>query len=312
MGHARSHSPIAGSLFVGCIALSLLLGTLLLGTGASADDVPSGACDPARVACQTAEGAPARAVRLELLRTAVDAAARASDPGADAELATGLARGKLDADGIRMRAHLREVGRRVDGFEVAMREVFDGVREAARGVVARAPGLDVVSRAEALERLDRVQLRWADTASLLLEPSSAINVGLVRGCGDSLLGDEGWISRNWQELVLCPGFVLLEAEREGGAARATADAAAFLIAHELGHVVEMTANDARSEADADRWGNAILAAHVASRVAHGDDVHALTARALASFCDLEDDGMHGSGVERAARAAAAVSDALCL
>jgi hypothetical protein len=46
-------------------------------------------------------------------------------------------------------------------------------------------------------------------------------------------------------------------------------------------------------------------------VARGDDVHVLTARALGSFCDLDDDGMHGSGVERAARAAEAVSQAIC-
>jgi len=290
-------------MFAGCLA------HVLLSSGASANEDASATCDPARVACQTAEGAPARAVRLERLRSAVDAAARASDPGADTEL--GLARGKLDVEELLMRARVREVGRRIDGFEVAMREVFDGVREAARGVVARDPGLDVVSRAQALERLDRVQLRWVDTASLLLEPSSPVNVGLVRGCGESLLEDEGWISRNWQELVLCPGFVLLEAEREGGSARATADSAAFLIAHELGHVVEMTANDAPSEADADVWGNAILADHIASRVARGDNARVLTARALGSFCDLDDDGMHGSGVERAARAAEAVSDAIC-
>ncbi len=303
MGLARSCSPLAGSV---CVGLTL---SLMLGTSATADDAPSETCDPARVACQTAEGAPARAVRLELLRTAVDAAAHVSDPSAESELV--LARGKLDAEELLMRARVREVGRRVDGFEVAMREVFDGVREAARGVVARDPRLDAASRAQALDRLDRVQLRWVDTANLLLEPSSSVNVGLVRGCGESLLEDEGWISRNWRELVLCPGFVLLEAEREGGSARATADSAAFLIAHELGHVVEMTANDARSEARADLWGNAILADHIASRVARGDDVHVLTARALGSFCDLDDDGMHGSGVERAARAAEAVSEALC-
>lgn len=307
MGHARPHAPLAGSWFAGSLTL-----LSMFGTAASADGEPSAICDPARVVCQAAEGAPLRAVRLELLRTSVDEAARASELGAETELATGPAAGKLDAEALLLRARVREVGRRVDGFEPAMREVFDGVREAARRVVARDPRLDEVSRAGALERLDRVQLRWVDTAGLLREPMSPLHVGLVRGCGETLLEDDGWISRNWQELVVCPGFVLLEAERAGGSARATADAAAFLIAHELGHVVEMTANDAPSEAAADLWANAVLADYVASRVAHGDDGHVLTARALGSFCDLDDDGMHGAGVERAARAAAAVSEAICL
>jgi len=282
-------------------------GVITLGGGATADDAPSASADPARLACRTAEGALARTARLERLSASVEEAALASD--ASAEEAHHTVR-KLDPDALLARARVREVGRRVDRFEAAMREVFDGVRAAARRVAERDPRFDAVSRAEALARLDRVQLRWADSSSLLSDPSSPVSVGIVLGCGESLLRDEGWISRSWEELVVCPGFVLLEAERGGGSARAAADAAAFLMAHELGHVIEMTANDADSEADADLWGNAILADHIASRIAQGEDPHLLIARALGSFCDLDDDGMHGAGAERAARAAAAVSDAI--
>jgi hypothetical protein len=105
---------------------------------------------------------------------------------------------------------------------------------------------------------------------------------------------------------------LLELDRAEQRPEIAADAAAFLLAHELGHVLEDSADDPPSERAADAWAREITAEYVHARAAEGADASKVIARTLSSFCDLPaGDPLHGDGIERARAAAADWAGLVC-
>lgn len=176
---------------------------------------------------------------------------------------------------------------RVAPLRASVRGTFEALRRAA---IASTTSETVRAR------LARVQLAFGDGGEL---PDRALR----RGCGADLLADDAWTSRGLDVVVLCPGFLLLEAESAASdspdaTALAVADASAFLLAHELGHVMDGRGDDPEAEQSADDHAAALLA-----RVPAID-----ASAALRPFCGLPADRAHRSGIERVERALRAVRE----
>lgn len=233
------------------------------------------------LACALQDGPEGREARLARLRADVESAVAA-------------------ADSPRKLARILEVLRRIEPLRLPSQRLFAELRDVARDVVeasgAAPPG--------ARERLAQVELHWPEADDFVHDPAGSRARSFVRGCDATLLADEGWVSKDRRAVVVCPGFLLLEFERARKNTDEGVDAAAFLLAHELGHVIDDAADDPFSERSADRWASAILDELARRRDEQGGDAGRLVARALGSFCDLPPgDPLHGDGRERAVAAA---------
>ena len=305
----------------------------------------AGAECAAALACRAAEGVDAREARLLRITRSIDdealetvAEALVAEGARGALMGTGSARDRIArwargegesaserAAGPReaLRSTLRDrvrdarvlaTGARIEPLRAPMTTVFARVRDAAERLVRSRTDMSAMDRSAALARLANVRLRWVDAQAFVADPDAPQSVALIRGCGHDLMRDEGWVSRSWEDVVVCPGFLALQMEltsARGNGAELAAESATFLVAHELGHVIDASANDPASERRADSWATAILAEHVASRMAAGADGREIAAMALGSFCDLPGDDLHGDGTDRAVGAARALAPLLC-
>ena len=140
--------------------------------------------------------------------------------------------------------------------------------------------------AGALDRLASARLVWPTDADLR------------RGCGEDLLVDDAWVDKAATSIAICPGF-LLASVGEGS----LDDRIAFLLAHEIGHVVAGPAAQGRdseraSEVFADRWAAQLLDARL-SAIAPAERA-AVVRATLEPICGPATDPVHPSGRERIA------------
>lgn len=187
------------------------------------------------------------------------------------------------------RARREELARRVEPLRTRVQAIFDEIVEHARASVA---GARSAAPSGAVDRLRSVHLRWIEPS----DPSLQDDRALRRGCGSDLLADEAWVDKTGSYIVLCPGLLLV-AEAEGSLRAGLA----FLIAHELGHVIvgpRATSEHAErvAESEADRWGGRVLRSmsHRRSATATGDFLRAT----LEPICAPKADATHASGPDR--------------
>lgn len=169
-----------------------------------------------------------------------------------------------------------------------VRTLFERLHRAALEVAREARELD----AAALRRLRRARIVPID-----LGHDGELPRATRLGCGEHLMIDDAWVSKDALAITLCPGLVLVSSST--GELEASL---AFLVAHELGHVIagpsEGEHGARRSEIVADAWGARILAADLARRA--GGDGEAFLRRTLEPICSPEHDAVHPPGPERVA------------
>jgi hypothetical protein len=251
-----------------------------------------------------AQAADARSARhKELMRDVERAtlAAIASQLGVS-DLATRDAwRAHLDAQPAERREELTrlfrkaraaEGARRVAPLEPLVREEHERLRALALEHLRAARRADP----RALRRLEQARLVWPD-----LGDDAALPRPLRIGCGDHLLVDDAWVTKDATRITLCPGFLLVSAAgADGDALRASI---AFLLAHELGHVIAgpTAGEDAAraAEVEADAWAAELVAAHLDTlpdRAAR----EAYLRRTVEPICAPDGDLTHAPGPERVA------------
>ncbi len=224
--------------------------------------------------------------------SAVDTAAFVSacgiDAAADVARTERMARIRRELHGAASAAS--DVRERVVDRVAPMREE---VEAELREMIATSRAWIADDRDGALTRLASARLAWPSA------DGTSDELDLRRGCGEDLLVDDAWVDKHATTIVVCPGFLLVSASGEG----AWQDAIAFLLAHEVGHVVVgPTARGRDSEHDAeiaaDRWASRLLDARLAR--AEPSERAAITRHALEPICGPATDPVHPSGRERIA------------
>lgn len=185
-----------------------------------------------------------------------------------------------------------EVARRVAPLEETVRAEHERLRALALATMRRGQGAD----ARARRRLERAQLAWVE-----LGDDAELPRALRRGCGDHLLVDDAWVTNDAFSITLCPGFLLVSADRDASGSAELRQSIAFLLAHELGHVIVGPTSSLRearaAEVRADAWATRIIAADLATLpgVAARE---AYLRRAVEPICAPEGDATHAPGPER--------------
>lgn len=213
-----------------------------------------------------------------------------------------LAHVRAEPDGValeRLRGKVRAelVTSRTASLREAAVDELSRLRQRAREVVDREERVPSGAR----ERLDAVQLAWVGRAGW---QNGTLRPALRRACGDSLLVDDAWIAKDGRTIVLCPGFLLVSSGRAVQPDEAFRERLAFLLAHELGHVVAGVGgpgSEVESERAADTWGARIFAADLATTVDEAERARRLR-RGFEPICAPVDDGVHGGGAARVERA----------
>ncbi|UJR80252.1 Hypothetical protein I5071_22960 [Sandaracinus amylolyticus] len=262
------------------------------------DGDPQCASPYARLCGATAEAADDRASRHKALIREIEStvlAIVAAQLGVDvpsldawrAYVASQPAERRDAVERLVRKARGLEIARRVAPLETAVREEMERLR--ALALAARH------SDGSAIRRLERATLAWVDLSSTRGDVPRALRVG----CGEHLLVDDAWVTKDAESLTLCPGFLLVSRDPsdttpDGPAFR---ERIAFLLAHELGHVAIgptvglQPARDAEVRADA--IAAEILAADLEAR--SGDDAARYLARTLEPICSPEGDRTHPPG-----------------
>lgn len=192
------------------------------------------------------------------------------------------------------KARALEVAHRVAPLEGAVREELERLRALtlARLRAARRP-----DRA-AIRRVERAALGWVGLAATHAgETSRAVRIG----CGDHLLIDDAWVTKDAGTLTLCPGFLLVSLDPDDPTPDGPAfrERIAFLLAHELGHVaIGPTTGAPTREAEirADALAAEIIAAELESRDAAARAPY--LRRTLEAICTPEGDRTHPPGPVR--------------
>lgn len=215
------------------------------------------------------------------------------DDAADLARARRLARVTRD---VRHAASVHEVSVREEVVD-RVAPMRDEVEAELREMIASSRAWIADDHDGALSRLSAVRLAWpsADGTSGALD--------LRRGCGEDLLVDDAWVDKSATAIAICPGFLVVSSEGQPAGDGAWRDAIAFLLAHEVGHVVVgPTARGRDTERDAeiaaDRWASRLLDARLAR--AEPSERSAMTRRALEPICGPATDPVHPSGRERIA------------
>lgn len=194
------------------------------------------------------------------------------------------------------KARALEVALRVAPLETIVRAEHARLQSLAIARLHGSPAAD----AGTLARLTRSQLAWIDPGDAPSLPRA-----VRRGCGDHLLVDDAWVTKDATRITLCPGFLLVSAAASGGLGdlEALRASISFLIAHEIGHVIAgptVGDDEARAaEVEADGWAAEILAARLASlpdRAAR----EVFLRRSVDPICAPEGDATHAPGSERVA------------
>ncbi|WP_157069247.1 hypothetical protein [Sandaracinus amylolyticus] len=188
------------------------------------------------------------------------------------------------------KARALEIDARLAPLEGAVREEMERLRALAIARVAAARHAD---RA-AIGRLERATLDWTDLSALRGEVPRALRMG----CGEHLLVDDAWVTKDAESLTLCPGFLLVSRDAsdptpDGPAFR---ERIAFLLAHELGHVAIGPTLGLERARDAEVRADAIAADILAADLdARAGDAERYLQRTLEPICAPEGDRTHPPG-----------------